>query len=307
MININLKQLEAFIAAVEFNNFTRAAEELYLSQSTISAHIGSLEQALGVSLFDREAKKKIHLTTEGKNTYLRAKDILNRCEELKNLGDQPDGPLLIGASTVPAQNLLPAIMSDFLHQHDKCRYLLKRGNSEKIHALLQSGEVRIGFVGAAIDAKTYQYHTLVEDELVLVTAENTHYRHLWEKMTPGYELLTEPLILREDSSGTLQALQTYLNHIHCPREKLHIVARSDNPEAIKNMVSAGMGVSVLSALAIREEITEGKLLSFPLDSEGVYRKIQVAYRRDKQLSRVEKEFITFALKEVKKNYHRIKR
>ncbi|MEG1917289.1 MAG: selenium metabolism-associated LysR family transcriptional regulator [Oscillospiraceae bacterium] len=300
MIHVNLKQLEAFVATVEFNSFTRAAEELYLTQSTVSAHISGLEQELGVSLFAREAKKKIQLTEAGKTVYLRAKDIINRCEELKNLCEIREGPLLLGASTVPAQNLLPVILSDFHKKHDDCHYLLKRGDSEKIHALLRSGEVRIGFVGAALDTKTYQYHTILEDELVLCTAVTDRYRGLWEKMTPGCNLLDEPMLLREDSSGTLRALASYLKRIHLPVESLRLVARSDNPEAIKNMVSAGLGVSVLSALAVRQEVEAGKLLSFPMDSEGVYRKIYVATRRDCQLSRMERDFIAFSRAEAKK-------
>lgn len=300
MINVNLKQLEAFVFAVEFNSFTRAAEELYLTQSTVSAHIGRLEQALGVLLFDREAKKKICLTEDGKNVYLCAKDILNRCDDLKKLSDTKQGQLLIGASTVPAQVLLPPIMSDFLKKHDSCRYFLKRGDSEKIHELLQCGEVRIGFVGVALDAKAYQYHALLEDELVLVTAANSYYRALWAEMAQGRELLSEPMVLREESSGTFRVMQSYLKRINYPYDRLNVVAKSDNPEAIKNMVSAGVGVSVLSALAVQAEVVAGKLLSFPMDRVGVYRKIYLAYRRDRQLSHIEKEFISFSRAEVKK-------
>lgn len=304
MINVNLKQLEAFVATSEFNSFTRAAAQLYLTQSTVSAHISRLEKTLGVTLFVRDAKRKIYLTQEGKSVYIKAKDILTRCEELNNFGDIDDGQLLLGASTVPAQKILPDIMSDFLKNHDKSQYILKRGNSEKIHELLQSGEVRIGFVGAELDKKTYIYHTLLQDELVIITAANEYYKELFNKKVQGYELLREPVILRENSSGTLRALQAYLKRIFFNQESLHIVARSDNPEAIKKMVCAGMGVSIISALAVHEEIEEGKLLSFALDKDGVYRKIFVAYRRDIQLSRAEREFIAFAQSEIKKNYNR---
>ncbi|MEF9866128.1 MAG: selenium metabolism-associated LysR family transcriptional regulator [Oscillospiraceae bacterium] len=300
MINVNLKQLEAFVAAAELNSFSRAAQEIYLSQSTVSAHISRLEQALEVSLFARDAKKKIELTEDGKNVYLRAKDILNRCEELQNLQDMHSKQLLIGASTVPAQHLLPSIMSDFLNKHDDCRYILKRGDSEKIHELLHTGDVRIGFVGVAPNAKEYLYHTLLEDELVLVTAANKRYNEILRKDVTGTELLAEPIVLRDDSSGTVQALHAYLKKIHFNEESLRIVARSDNPEAIKKMVSNGMGVSVFSALAVQDEIKAGKLLAFSMDSDGVYRKIYLAQRRDTQLTRAEKEFITFVRGEAKK-------
>lgn len=293
MTHITLKQLEAFVTTAEWSSFTRAAAELYLTQSTVSAHIAGLEQALGVQLFHREAKKKIQLTPEGRLVYLRAKEILSRCDGLMDLSDTRDGELLLGASTVPAQYVLPRIMSDFLQKHPDCSYLLKRGDTDQIHDYLQNGEVRIGFVGGAADKKTYQYHGLLEDELVLCTAATDRYRALQAQGVQGRALLTEPLILREDSSGTLRALQGYLRRIHCPEERLHVVGRSDSPEAMKSLVSAGAGVSVLSALAVEQEVSEGKLLAFPLDSDGLYRKLYLAYRRDARLSQAEREFIFF--------------
>ncbi|MEG2421908.1 MAG: selenium metabolism-associated LysR family transcriptional regulator [Oscillospiraceae bacterium] len=300
MIPFNLKQLEAFVAAAEWNSFTRAAEELYLTQSTVSAHIAGLEQALGVLLFQREAKKKICLTPEGKAIYLRAREILSRCGELKNPDDAQENQLSIGASTVPAQYLLPALMSEFLPKHPGCQYLLKRGDTAQIHGYLAVEAVHLGFVGAAADPKTYRYHTLLEDELVLCTAATDRYRALWNGMTRGSELLGEPMILREETSGTLRALRGYLRRIGRSQESLHVVARSDSPEAIKNMVAEGLGVSVLSALAVRQEVSEGKLLSFPMDSEGVFRKLYLAYRREEQLSRLEREFVAFVRAGAKK-------
>ena len=171
MAEFSLKQLEIFVAVAELNSFTRAAKELYLTQSTVSAHISSLESALGARLISRDTRRQVHLTTEGQKLYPAAKRVLADCRELKALlqGDATALPLSLGASTVPAQYVLPELLSAFLKQHADCRYLLKRGDSTQIHELLQSGEIRIGFVGAAQNQDSLCYVPVAADRLVMVT------------------------------------------------------------------------------------------------------------------------------------------
>lgn len=79
MLNINLKQLEAFVATAEYSSFTKAAEELFLTQSTVSSHVSALETTLGVRLIQRSARQRVALTKEGEVVYREARDILDRC------------------------------------------------------------------------------------------------------------------------------------------------------------------------------------------------------------------------------------
>ena len=85
MLNINLKQLEAFVATAEYSSFTKAAEELFLTQSTVSSHISTLEKTLGIRLMQRSARQRVALTEEGERVYRDAKDILERCQALQDL------------------------------------------------------------------------------------------------------------------------------------------------------------------------------------------------------------------------------
>ena len=113
MLNINLKQLEAFVTTAEYSSFTKAAEELFLSQSTVSSHIGALENSLGVRLIHRSARQRVTLTKEGELVYRDAKDILERCQLLQDLRNRSQqNNLVIGASSVPGQCLLPEIMGE---------------------------------------------------------------------------------------------------------------------------------------------------------------------------------------------------
>lgn len=294
MLEINLKQLEAFVTTAEYSSFTKAAEALYLTQSTVSAHINSMEQILGVRLIQRGSRRRVQLTAEGRQAYDMAKEILNRCQTLQNLGNTIEQcQLAVGASSVPSQYLVPELMSGFLSKNPDSRYVLQRGDSERIHQLLKQGDVRIGFVGAANDRDNYNYHVVTGDRLVLITPNTERYRKLKNSGTSGRLLLREPIILREVSSGTRKAMEAYLNRLGVPVRSLNLVAQIDNTEAIKSSVSRGMGVSVVSELTVREELESGKLLSFDLDAGGLFRNIYLCWRKDIVLTSVEKKFVDY--------------
>lgn len=305
MLEITLKQLEAFVFTAEYSSFTRAAEKLYLTQSTVSAHIHALETALDAQLIVRGSRKKFALTEDGKRVYMAARDILARCQALQDMSVMnQNGELSVGTSTVPAQHLLPALMSGFLRKHSDTRYLLRRGDTDQVHQMLDRGEVRIGLVGAALDRRNYTYHGLIEDRLVVVTANNQRFQALRERSVRGCELLlSESVIAREESSGTQHVVDAYLRQKQISPSDLRMVARMDNPEAIKTSVAQNMGVSILSQLAVREEVDSGKLLSFDLDPEGTYRKIYIVWRKDTVLTPLEQRFVNYISAEAKNLYH----
>lgn len=294
MLEINLKQLEAFVATAEYCSFTRAAEAMYLTQSTVSSHISALERILGVRLFQRGSRQRVALTEEGTQVYREAKDILKHCQALQDLGSHDSkNQLTIGASSVPGQYLLPEIMSAFLQQHPDSRYVQLRGDSMQIHRYLEQGKARLGFVGTAANWKLYHYHPIAEDRLVLITANQEPYSTMLSQGVSGKELLDRPMILREETSGTRQAFAAYLSRSDIPWERLNVVAQIDNPEAIKSSVSRGMGVSVMSSLAVKDDLRAGRILSFDLDTEGAFRKIYLAWRKDALLAPMEQKFISF--------------
>ena len=295
MLLFSLKQLEAFTAVAECGSFSRAASELFLAQSTVSAHVSSLEKILGEQLLLRSDRRPIELTAAGSRVYPLAKKILSEGRDLQELFQhgEEDAPLLLGASTVPGQYLLPGYLAAFLRKHPNLRYTLRRGDSAAIHRLIRSGDTHLGFVGAKLEPDTCEYVPLARDTLVMVTQNNDRYRKLRDQGTLGRELLSEPTVAREEGSGTDRAVQNYMRAIGYPRENLNILARVDDPETIKRMVSQGAGVSVLSALAVAREVEDGTLLAFPMDENGLHRDIFLLYRRDAPLGRTERQFIEF--------------
>ena len=200
-----------------------AAERLYLTQSTISAHIHLLEEALQTRLIERGARKKLQLTQDGKRVYTAAQEILNRCEALQALAfDDQNEQLSIAASTVPSQYVLPGVLSDFLRRYRQTQYYLRRGDSQEVHRLLENGEARLGFVGAKLDGKRYVYHPLLQDKLVLIAPPEERLKKAQEAGMYGADLLGEPMIFREENSGTQHEGVAYLQSKGVDVKHLHV-------------------------------------------------------------------------------------
>ena len=292
MLDISVRQLEAFVATAEYCSFTKAAEDLHLTQSTISMHIRTLEELLGACLIERGARKKAVLTEEGKRVYSVAKDILGRLEALQDDHRSEEGePLRIGTSTVPAQYLLPKLLSGFLKKHPHVKYILRRGDSEHILDCLKKGEVRIGLVGYKNGDRSLIFQQIAKDHLVLITENSETYRVLQQEGKTGQDLIHLPMIAREESSGTQHAADALLQRMSV--KEPNIVARMDNPESVKMSVAEGMGVALISDLAVSAEVGAGKLLVFPFAPEAEERKLYIVWPKDVLLSSTELRFVQF--------------
>lgn len=296
MGDITLRQIEAFIAVASCGSFSRAAEELFLNQSTVSTHIGELEHSLGVRLFIR-GSRKVSMTEEGMLAYPLARKISEDCAELATMFGDAGQLLLLGASSVPGRYLLPGYMTQYIKQQPDCRYQLRLGDTEQVHELLKTGEIRIGFVGAMSDREGTEYYPLAEDRLVMIAPNENAYKQMKSSGCFGRELLSRPMIAREEGSGTDRSLMDYLRETGYPTEQLNIVARVNDPEAIKQMVSQGAGIAVISARAVEKEAREGSLLIFEIDSTPLRRNIYLAWRRDTAFAAGETEFMHFLKKE----------
>jgi len=303
MLDINLRQLEIFTAVTEYNSFTKAADALYLSQSTISGYIQSLEETLGVTLFYRENKKRIELTEDGKQIYSIAKDILDKCLLLQERQPEKEQvPMItIASSTVPAQYWLPKCLAEFSRENPECHFLLRRGDSLQVHEMLENKETQMGFVGLRKDDKKFSYTPVFQDELVLITENSPYFQDKGEN--DGLALLLErPVIVREEESGTWQVAKGWLREQGIMPESLHIVAQLETPDAICRVVKQGMGVAVISALAVEEEVASGKLLQFHLSEERLKRQIYMVLPVNERMPFVLDRFRRFILEKGDDSY-----
>ena len=302
MLNFSIRQLEVFVAVVENNSFSVAANELILAQSTVSAHIKGLEAALGVSLITRDAKKNIKLTADGHEVYSHAKAILEQCRIMSDevCESSAQQSITIAASTDAFEYLLPGLMAQYMDTHSASRFDLVNGDSAFVHEQIISGNARLGFSGTALNRKELKYRAVCRDRLVMITPNNKRYRDMLERGWLGNQLLEEPMIVRSQTSGTKKEFDRYLEKNGFADKQLHIVARMNQADAVKSSVANGLGVAVISEMAARKYASSGDLLIFDLDREGAYRNIYLLYKKDTVFSKSERSFVNFALAHIAK-------
>ena len=277
---MELKQLESFVSVADNLSFSKAAKNLYLTQPTVSAHIAHLEKDLGCRLFERTTKS-LRLTEDGRNVYpLAARMVALKNsieEETKGRGEKS---VCLGASTIPATYLLPPVIAE-LSVNGGVRVRVSQGNSAEVEEMVADGTVETGIIGREPQLKGIEGELLCKDTLVLVTPVNAYYTKLRKSKAGTKRLLEEPLILREEGSGTQKAADLFLEE-HSDKA-LNIIIRSNNQEAIKRMVAEGAGVSVMSYHAAKDMEKEGRLYCYPL-SLGEERCFYIIYRSGRTLS-----------------------
>ena len=292
---MNLKQLEAFVKVAETKSFSEAAKQLFLTQPTISAHVSALEKELNTCFLIRNTRG-VELSESGKELYAYAVQMLEIEKTITGrFGKEikPEGNVLrIGASTVPAQYILPNVMSTFHAEYPSEKLKLFETDSEGVIDMILSHHIDIGFTGTVIEKGNCKYLPFYEDELVGLTPANEKFV---EKLCGGQILadwiMDEPVILREEGSGTKKEAEKMLAEQGIDMKKLKLAALMENQETIKRSVSKGMGVTILSKLAAEEELKNGTLLAFPLGSQGGKRMINLVYDAEYPLLPAAERFI----------------
>lgn len=262
---MEIHHLRIFISVFRHKSFTKASEELHISQPTISEHIKNLEKELDCRLFDRLGRT-IMATREAELLFPRAikikEDLEQIQEELAAADEQIKGELIIGASTIPGAYILPALAVKFKQQHPHISFEIRIEDSAKITERVLNHELLCGIVGARLEPRKLHYHPFIEDELILVARDTMAIRTI---RGPD-ELYGLPFLIREQGSGTRKTMEALLARVDIEAGKLQIAATLGSTAAIKEAVKAGLGVSILSRLAVREELAEGKLIEVQLDS-----------------------------------------
>lgn len=265
---MDLWQLHVFCKVIELSSFSSAANVVHLSQPTVSSHIKDLEEHLGCRLIDRLPKQVVP-TKAGELLYTYACRLLSLRDEaegaLSTFQETIKGELLIGGSTIPGVYILPKIMGAFIKAYPDVKICLEMGDTEKIIGATLAGRLELGVVGAKSDDHRIVQEPLLQDELQLVVPAN----HRWakKKSVPLSEVIKEPFISREPGSGTLKSIQLHLAKRGCRIEAFHITAQLGSTEAIRQAIKCDIGVSILSRLAVSEDIETGRLAA--IDIKGV--------------------------------------
>lgn len=291
---MEFKQLQSFVEVVNHQSFTKAAEKTFVSQPTISAHIGQLEEELGKRLILRTTKN-IELTPMGKEVYDYAVKILNmRDRLLESCSPKSQKIIHIGASTIPSAYILPSLLPEYGELSSDTYFSIHQSDSQGIVDGLKEGLFDIGMVGMQVDDEKIACTPFCQDHMLLITPVNEHYLQLAQNKDYDIKsLLKEPIIMRESGSGSKKTADLFLERLGITEENIHIVARVNDQEAIKNMVAGGLGVSIISEMAAKNFLAEKRILAFPIDSKDSNRLLYIIYRKNYILPDYVQNFLKF--------------
>lgn len=291
---MDLRQLEVFAQVARLGSFSRAAEALHLSQPTVSEHIRALEEELDLKLLDRLGRGAA-ATRAGELLLDYAQRILVLHREarqaLASFPGRMSGELVVGASTIPGEFILPPLIVRFREKYPEITITLLIGDSQDVIDWVAAGRVEIGVAGARPPNRPVEYQELAPDEEVVIVPP----AHAWygRKEVSVGELAEEPMILRERGSGTRAALEAALAGAGLGLDRLRIVGEMGSTQAVKQAVKAGMGISLVSRLAVEEECRIGTLGSLRLEDLRVTRAFHVVTRKERTRSPLAEAFRVF--------------
>lgn len=291
---MEFKQLESFAAVVRLRSFTRAAEQLYISQPTISTHIRALEEELNMRLILRTTKS-IEVTVEGQKLYEYAVNILQlRDRMMQECSADAKRIVHLGASTIPSAYILPEVLPKFGGRFSNTFFVIHQSDSKGVVDGLTDGIFDVGLIGMECDKEVLTCEPFCDDRMVLITPVTDRFLKMQMQGTSAVEMLTqEPVILREKGSGSKKSVDRFLEQAGITDEQMHVSARVNDPEAIKNLVAEGLGISIISHRAARNFLREKRLLAFELSEDTNVRKLYLAYRTDHADHVQIREFVDF--------------
>ena len=288
---MNLKQLEIFLAVAETGSFSRGAEATFITQSTASQHISSLESDFGVRLLDRTGRGAL-LTEGGKVLFQHARQVIDDVQAIhqamRRFKGAEDVELRIGGSNIPANYMIPELLPVLLELFPTLRLTLIQGDSRDILEKLAREEIELGVVGSRFDEEGFEFAPLGRDEISLVVNR----RHPWNgrKSVELAELEGEPLVLREPGSGTGRTVNEALAKAGLPPQTLKVTAHLGSNEAVKHAVASGLGSSFVSLLSVGKEIEREELVPVKVKGLTISRRFYLASRAGRELSPAAKAF-----------------
>jgi DNA-binding transcriptional LysR family regulator len=257
---MDMKHLKTFCKVAETGSFSRAGEAIYLTQPTVSGHIASLEQEVGLKLFDRLGRR-VALTNGGQVLYRYAKEILRLRDEAVNaiyeFSHLLKGRITIGGSTIPGEYFLPKVMGRFQTEAPDITISLVIADSQQIIDMLRAGDIEVGVVGMLFDGEGIDAYLLFRDRVIICAPA----RHpLASRGEISWEALrAAPLLIRERGSGTRKAFERHVAAAGLRMDDFRIAGEMGSSTAVKEGVKADLGVGIISDLAVRDEIEGGSI------------------------------------------------
>ena len=289
--DVTLAELKVFASVLEHNSFSRAAEQLGISQPSVSYQVKVLEERIGAELFDRSGRGVVP-TEAGQLLYGYARHILNLVDEagvaLSEIRGLQRGTLRVGASTTIGIYVIPTALGAFKLLHPKLTIALEIGSRYQMQEALLRNQIDVAVAGPPVISPELHSQPFMKDALVVIVPPDHPLAK--ERAIPIEALATEQFILREQGSGTRATAEQALEQARiAPNVGMELGSNG----AIKHAVESGLGVAIISRWAITLEVRTGRLvmldvLGFPLE-----RQWSILYLRRRHLSRVSAAFVDF--------------
>lgn len=290
MIHATLHQFKVFEATARHGSFTRAAEELYLTQPTVSMQVKQLTKALGLPLFE-QVGKRLYLTDTGRELYSTCQEIFERLEQLEmrvaDFKGMKQGRLRLAVITT-AKYFVPRLLGPFCQRYPGIDVSLIVTNHERAIDRLANNQDDLYVMSQLPDHIDIKAHPFLDNPLVVMAPKNHPLAR--ERKIPLERLAQEPFIMRESGSGTRKAVQDLLEH-----NKIEVKVRFElgSNEAIKQAIAGGLGLSVLSCHTLTPEGNTGELTILDVEGFPIERQWYVVHLGSKQLSVVASTFLDY--------------
>jgi DNA-binding transcriptional LysR family regulator len=287
---VNLNQLRVFQSVATLLSFTRAADELHLTQPGISKHIRDLEAHYGSRLFDRLGKK-VALTQAGEILLKAVTEAFRLIDEanmrINDLKGLIGGRLNIGASIMIGTYLLPRVLVKFRHRHPGVDISLDISLSQQIEANVLDNTIEVGLVGHRPEDRRLYVQKFKSDRMVLIVSAG----HNWAKRRSPIdfrEVTDQPFLLARQGSGTRKILEDLFSRSGI---MLKHTMEMGTTEGVKKAVEAGLGISIISQHIVQSELAIGTIRSLKLKGADLRRDLYLVYRKDRYLSAAAQEFL----------------
>jgi len=277
---VDIQKIETFLRAAENSSLSEAAKQLHLSQPTVSHHIKSLEQELDVKLFHR-SNTGLQLTDAGRLLLPWARRLMHDTNDLRemmsSLQNDIVGELRIACSTTGGKYILPQLAARFSQQYPGILVRILACGPEQTALNLLEGEAHLGVVSSEIDDTSLESQKFFRDVITLIVP-STH-RWAFQKKIDPTELLEEPIIMREKTSGTRRVVLAELAKHDISLDDLNVFLELGNAEAIVRTVAAGYGISFVSSLASACPLERGNVTDIDVEGMTLVRNVYMVRKR----------------------------
>lgn len=291
---MNLEHLKTFQEVVRLGSFSGVAKKAGITQPAVTFQIQKLEHELGVRLIDR-TRRDITLTAAGKRLLSFAESVDRERGQLRHdleqLREDVSGELLIAASTIPGEFLIPPLLAKFKAMHPAVKVQVDISDSLAVINGVRENRYELGFCGVPPEGQELTSIKIAEDRIVLIVFPEHPFAR--RDRIAAEELEGESLILRENTSGTQRNLESYLAREGINVKKLIPTLILGTSQAVVAAVEGGAGIAFVSNLAIKKSLALGLIKQVRINGIELKRDFYCIYRRERVVSRLVEEFINF--------------